>query len=164
MLPCGYQWQKEVENVNADSLSVVLHGFAFLSQDFLLRSSFSSRAFQQLHEHFDNFSQFCGRQKIRTQNKNQNSILRQTENHLNTAFCKVMSAIWWSGFLLGSFVTGIPWPFTNWLIQNARENFLWVVSGFNYKNLCLSDLLSWCHFETCSQIGDFWRLWQISWN
>jgi len=55
----------------------VLHGFDFLLQDRLLRSGFSPRAFQQLEQHFDDFGQFYGRQKIIT--------------HLNTAFCKVMA-------------------------------------------------------------------------
>jgi len=57
---------KKVENVQADSLSEVLHGFNFLLQDLLLRSGFSPLAYQQLEQHFDNFAQFYGRQKIRT--------------------------------------------------------------------------------------------------
>jgi len=54
MLPYGYQSEEEVENVHADSLSEVSHGFNFLLQD-LLRSGFSRRAFQQLEQPFDNF-------------------------------------------------------------------------------------------------------------
>jgi len=60
MLPYGHQSQKEVVNIHADSLSEVLHGFNIFLQD-LLRSGFSPRAFQQLEQHFDNFSQHHGR-------------------------------------------------------------------------------------------------------
>jgi len=77
MLQYGYQSQKEVVNLHADSLSEVLHGFNFLLQDLLLRSCFSPCAFQQLEQHFDNFAQLYGRQKIRT--------------HSKTAFCKVVT-------------------------------------------------------------------------
>jgi len=77
MLPNGCQSQKEAVNVHADSSSEVLHGFNFLLLDLLLRSGFSPRAFQQLEQHFNNFDQFYGRQKIIT--------------HSNTAFCKVMA-------------------------------------------------------------------------
>jgi len=48
MLQNVYQSQKEVVNLHADSLSEVLHGFNFLLQDLLLRSCFSSCAFQRL--------------------------------------------------------------------------------------------------------------------